>query len=82
MAIIEIPSYTVLCTYLAFVGAIFSSVNVSLLASPRVQVKVFISFDHNLLFLFFFFDIIVCCAQNLTLVVEYVYGLCCSTGAQ
>jgi hypothetical protein len=37
-----------------------------LLASPRVQVEVFMSCNHSLLFLFFFFDIIVCCAQNLT----------------
>jgi hypothetical protein len=82
MAIIETPSYTVLCTYLAFVGATFSSVHVSLLVSPQVQVEVFISCDHSLLFLFFFFDIIVCSAQNSTLAVKFVYGLCCSTGAQ
>jgi hypothetical protein len=52
------------------------------LASPRVQVEVSISCDHNLLFLFFFVDIIVCCTQNLTPVAKYVYGLRCSAGAQ
>jgi hypothetical protein len=52
--------------------------------SPRVQVEVFIPCDHNLLFsLFFpFFDIIVCCMQNLTPVVRYVYGPYFSTGAR
>jgi hypothetical protein len=63
---------------------VFSSCWRLLFWSPRVQVEVFIPYDRNLLFLFFFLLLILSSAvcRILTSIVKYVYGPCFSMRAQ